>query len=336
LVSQLLTLFYNPAERRLRAPWRLLIQRVFFLTLLILSSGLMSILAGLALLLTGSEGERVIELFDSSPYLTIISVLAALAGTLLSVWLAGRWLDHRPFADFGLHNKRGWWLDFGFGLVLGAVLMALIFLVELAAGWVTITETWATTRSAPGSFWLEILYGLVVFICVGIQEELQSRGYQLHNLAEGLNFSFVKPRTAVLLAYIGSSIAFGLYHLGNPEMTLISTLDLMVAGLLLGLGYILTGELAIPIGLHITWNFFQGKVFGFPVSGIPPGTAMITIQQGGPSLWTGGVFGPEAGLLGILAAMLGALLIVGWVRWRRGRLSLVSGIATYVPPSINS
>jgi membrane protease YdiL (CAAX protease family) len=336
LVSWLSKLFWNPAECRLRAPWRLLIQGVLFLVLLILSSGLMSILAGLALLVTGNDGERVIELFESTPFLTVLSALGGLAAILLNTWLAGLWLDHRPFAGFGFHFTRGWWLDFGFGLALGAVLMTLIFLTELAAGWVTASPTWAAANTTPGSLCLALLYGLVVFICTGIEEELLSRGYQLHNLAEGLNFSFLKSRTALLLAYAGSSVVFGLYHLGNPGMTWISTTYLMIAGLLLGLGYVLTGELAIPIGLHITWNFFQGIVFGFPVSGIAPGTALFSLQQAGPDLWTGGGFGPEAGLVGLLAIILGTLLIAGWVRWRQGRLSLYSGVATYVPPSINS
>ncbi len=62
----------------------------------------------------------------------------------------------------------------------------------------------------------------------------------------------------------------------------------------------LTGELAFPIGLHIAWNFFQGNVFGFPVSGTTSTTSLIAIEQGGPEIWTGGVFGPEAASWGSL------------------------------------
>ncbi len=106
----------------------------------------------------------------------------------------------------------------------------------------------------------------------------------------------------------------------------------MLIAILLGLGYMLTGELAIPIGIHITWNFFQGYVFGFPVSGGASGNSLIAIQQGGPDLWTGGVFGPEAGLVGILATTLGCGLILLWVKWRYGKVQLQSRLAVYAPP----
>jgi hypothetical protein len=75
--------------------------------------------------------------------------------------------------------------------------------------------------------------------------------------------------------------------------------------------------------LHLTWNLVQGNVYGFPVSGKTPfATTVIAIEQGGPDVWTGGAFGPEGGLLGILATVIGMFAILGWVRWRYGDLSL--------------
>jgi sugar lactone lactonase YvrE len=91
------------------------------------------------------------------------------------------------------------------------------------------------------------------------------------------------------------------------------------------------GNLAIPIGLHITWNIFQGNVFGFPVSGMTAGLSFVNIRQLGPDLWTGGTFGPEAGLIGLAAMVLGSLLTLFYLRLRYGKIRVAEQIAVYVP-----
>jgi membrane protease YdiL (CAAX protease family) len=286
-----------------------------------------------ALLGEASLGSGTGEDLAASPALLATGVVTSLVAAIASVWLAGRFLDHRPFSGFGLRLKdRDWWLDLGFGLFLGSLLMTGIFLVELEAGWIRVTGTFQTVGRVNAPFFLVVLAPAALFSCVGIYEELIFRGYQLRNMAEGLNFPDVGPRGAIILAWVISSSLFGLLHLANPGATAVSTVNIAFAGLLLGAGYILTGRLAISIGLHITWNFFQGNVFGFPVSGLGPvGATFISIEQGGPPLWTGGAFGPEAGLLDIVAAVIGGLLILLWVRARSGKVALQTSIAE--PPS---
>jgi membrane protease YdiL (CAAX protease family) len=206
--------------------------------------------------------------------------------------------------------------------------MALIFAFELAAGWVSVT---GYLDGGGRPFWGEIWLPVLVFICVGIQEEMSTRGYLLRNLAEGLNFKRSGPRTALIAAYVISSLIFGGLHAANPNASLTSTLSIALAGFFLGLGFVLTGELAIPIGLHISWNFFQGNVFGFPVSGSPAGPSFIAIEQAGPAWATGGAFGPEAGVIGLAAIALGCGLTLWWVRRRTGRLRLQAVLAEYEP-----
>lgn len=308
----IITLFWNREEQRLRAFWRIALLIVLFGVLAIAVAFVGRVLA------VG----WLMNVRGFSALLDLINALSLPIAAVLSMWLAARFLDRRPFADFGLHLNAGWWLDLGFGLLLGALLMVVIFLVELAAGWLRITGT-LQTSSPAAPFGLAILDPLVFFVCVGIYEEMLTRGYLLRNLAEGWCFPHLGARGALLLAWLASSLLFGLLHAGNPNATLISTLNISLAGLFLGLGYILTGELAIPIGVHITWNFFQGNVFGFPVSGgTLSATSFISIEQGGPPLWTGGAFGPEAGLVGILAMLQGSLLMLLWVRLRQQRLAL--------------
>ncbi len=160
---------------------------------------------------------------------------------------------------------------------------------------------------------------------------MQFRGYPLRNLAEGINVRWLGPRGALVVAWLVTSILFGAAHAGNQNATFISSFNIALAGILLGLGFVLTGELAIGIGLHMTWNLFQGTVFGFPVSGGQFGASVFTLQQGGPDLWTGGAFGPEAGLIGILAMAAGCLLILAWVWLRQRRLGIHAPLAEYTP-----
>jgi membrane protease YdiL (CAAX protease family) len=266
------------------------------------------------------------------PALEIISSVGLLLATLGAVWAAGRFWDRRPFRSFGFHLAPGWWLDFAFGLFLGALLMTAIFAAERVAGWLTVTGTFKTAEP-EGAFVFALLVPAVTFLCVGIYEELLFRGYILRNLAEGLNLPRFGPLPALLMAWLFSSVVFGLAHGGNPHASVISTTNLVAAGLFLAVGYLLTGELALPIGLHITWNFFQGNVFGFPVSGAGNAYAtFVSIRQGGPDMWTGGAFGPEAGLIGLLAMLMGSLLILLWVRARRGRLAWRTDLAQYARP----
>jgi membrane protease YdiL (CAAX protease family) len=326
-----LNLFRNEHEGRPRALWRLLVQFVLYAV----GTALLANMMFAAFALFGGTPLRsgAVERLAASPTFLATNAVASLVAALVSVWLAGRLLDHRAFSEFGLHPKDwDWWFDLGFGLFLGALLMTGIFLVELQFGWIRVTGTFETVGTADAPFFPAILAPAVLFLCVGIYEELFSRGYQLQNMAEGLNFPAVGPRGAILLAWVISSSLFGLLHLANPNATAISTVNIAFAGLLLGTGYVLTGRLAIPIGLHITWNFFQGNVFGFPVSGLEPlGATFISIEQSGPSLWTGGIFGPEAGLLEIVAAVTGGLLILLWVRTRSGNAAPQTSIAE--PPS---
>ena len=320
--------FFDESTGRLRALWRLLLQ---YLTYRVILVPLLVNLLAVAWLLTGS-GQKTSGGLDASalagsPVLSLISGVAGLIGALLSVWFAGRFLDRRPFADFGFHLNGGWWLDLFFGMALGTLLMTAVFLAELGLGWVTVMGAFKSL--VPGApFWLALLIPAALFLCVGFYEEILSRGYQLRNAAEGLNFPGVGPRGAVLLAWVLSSAFFGYLHAANPNATLFSTVNVALAGLMLGCGYVLTGELAIPIGLHVTWNFFQGAVFGFPVSGLRIGGAtFLSLDQGGPTLWTGGSFGPEGGLFGPAAMIVGILLTALWVRLRRGEVAVHAQIA---------
>jgi membrane protease YdiL (CAAX protease family) len=193
----------------------------------------------------------------------------------------------------------------GFGI--GFLVMGLVYLFELSMGWV-IFNGFAWTRDPIRTVISQTLFFLVAYILVGWNEELLSRGYHLQNIASGLDMKW---------ALIITSVLFSLLHSANPYASWISFIGIFLAGIFLGYGYLRTRQLWLSIGLHIGWNFFEGVVFGFPVSGTTNYT-LIDTTVNGPDLWTGGQFGPEAGLVVLPALLLGFFLIKVYTKNRDG------------------
>lgn len=311
-VALLLSPFWNASERRLRALWRLV--------------GFGAVMAALGYATHPLAQALAFEQPFTSFAFGLRGLLAALV-TAAGVWLAARLFERRAFGDFGLRPSRAFWADFGFGLGLGAFLMTLAFAVEYGAGWVRVTGVLQDDPSGL-PFAVAFLAPLLLFVGVGFYEELAARGYLLRVLSEGLHFQRPGPRTALLASVLLTSALFAWGHRDNPNVTLLSLVNIGVAGVFLALPYLLTGRLALSIGLHITWNLFQGPVYGFPVSGTTVrGAQVLVIEQGGPEVWTGGTFGVEGGLLCLLLILLGSALIVGWVRWREGHLGWCVALA---------
>lgn len=282
-------IFINHEEQRPRAGWRILLQFVLFLLFL-----LIVIMAKNAFL---------------SSSLTFYQAAAmGIAGTA-SVWISAILLDKRPFFEYGLGWSRPWLKELWIGLGIGSTAMTVIFLAEWAAGWLTITGFgWTRSSLLPYYLWISSYFAATIII--GFYEELIFRGYHILNMIEGFHSSRVPPEMAALLAVMVSSTIFGLLHAGNPNADFISTLNIIFAGFILAIPYLLTGRLAMSIGIHIAWNFLQGGLYGFAVSGSRFRGSLIQINQTGNDYITGGSFGPEAGLLGI-----GGMLLMGGLLW---------------------
>ncbi len=298
--SILAVIFLSPDEARLRAGWRLLIQILMMLVLSIVIS------IAFAPLLLSLQGTAIF----------FFGQIAELIAFTASIFLARLFLDRRSIASMGLRLDRRVWKDFLAGIGITFIMMALVFAAMSAAGWLTFKgfawEAEPINQVLGGTFGF-----LGIFILVGWNEELLSRGYHLQTLASGTNLFW-----GVLL----SSAAFGALHFGNPNATWVSAAGIFFAGLFLAYGYLRTGQLWLSIGLHIGWNFFEGVVFGFPVSGLDI-YPLTRIQVQGPEMWTGGAFGPEAGLVILPALLIGAGLIFWYTRNRRAKGPDTTGAA---------
>ncbi len=214
-------------------------------------------------------------------------------------------------------------LSAGFGLAL--LLVGTIVAVELAAGWLR----W---RDAEAGVAVAVLgLGLGRALAVAVLEE---------TLFRGLLLAYLQRPLRPLGALVVSSGAFALVHAWNANVSPLAIAGLAAAGALFGLAYlvgrgpgpsfaaeeaaarglsalayVVARGLPLPIGLHAGWNFFEGSVFGLPVSGSHRDSLLIAVVDG-PEAATGGAFGPEGGLVGF-----GAMLVTAIVLWSvRGRL----------------
>ncbi|NIS82484.1 MAG: CPBP family intramembrane metalloprotease [Anaerolineales bacterium] len=274
--SRLRQILLSDDEPRLRAGWRLMLHSL------------------LVLLLAFSLSWILLLIPPDALSLATLDVLVFTCAT----WIARRFLDKRTFLSLGFTFDRHTLSDLAVGFFLPVLMFSLIYGIETAMGWLHFDSfAWATADLELVV--LQTIGLFILFIAVGYSEELLSRGYHLQNLIEGINLSW---------ALFLSSFIFGVLHITNPNATWVSVVGITVSGYFLAYGWIRTKKLWLSIGLHIGWNFFEGPVFGFPVSGMQS-FSLLQHTVDGPILITGGEFGPEAGLVLLPAMLLGAFLI---------------------------
>lgn len=233
---------------------------------------------------------------------TIFISLIGFGGTMLCVWIFRRYIDRRSLISLGF-KIRNYGNDLLAGMGWGAGLIVIGFAVLYLSGMLEIQ----TIGFEPGSFFLYF----ILFSLVALNEEILIRGYVLTNLMDSMN---------KYLALLVSSVLFALLHLANANMSVLAFINLILAGVILGIYYIHKRNLWFPIGMHLTWNFFQGPVFGFEVSGNK--TSSIIIQEiNGPDLLTGGAFGLEGSLIASVAIVMITLAI----HWKHQTVSPGNG-----------
>ena len=210
--------------------------------------------------------------------------------SIVLVFFFRKTFDRKSFKSLGFE-----WSGFGkertggffTGILLTTVIATVLWLMQLLQWFITDVD-------AAG---LLIVFALLML--VAIFEELVFRGYLLNNLMESL------PKEAALFV---SALLFAAFHLLNPDFNLIAFINIFIAGVLLGINYIYTKNLWFAIFFHFSWNFFQGPVLGFQVSGIELPT-LLQQNSNGSILLTGGKFGLEASWLVTIAMSLTVLIL---------------------------
>jgi len=177
--------------------------------------------------------------------------------------------------------------DTATGFAIGFLYFVAIVLVMMAFGLYTVNGFMFN--------YVQIIRNLVMMLVVAIGEEVIFRGFM---------FRMINQRWGLIVALIISSLAFGFIHISNPNATVWSAVAIALeAGIMLGLAYNYKNTLWVPIGIHWAWNFSQGQVFGYAVSGMNIVDSVVQPTISGPELLTGGAFGAEASIIAVILSV---------------------------------
>lgn len=209
-------------------------------------------------------------------------------------------LSNKRFKEIGVVSIKGNWRELLWGSAIGAVSMAAIFFCLFISN----NATLKNSLHQP-NFTTNLLWGIILYIIVSLGEEIMCRGYIQSTLYQ-IRIPYV--------AEIISAAIFAFLHLGNPNVKILGIVNIFLVGLLLSYMYLKTKNLWMPIGYHFTWNYFQGNVFGFPVSGTTQPLGIYNVDKVKENIITGGSFGPEAGILATIVIIISFAVISGFTK----------------------
>ena len=98
--------------------------------------------------------------------------------------------------------------------------------------------------------------------------------------------------------------------MGNAGVTFLSVLNIILDGVLAGLLFIYTDSIWLVVAQHGTWNYVQGNLLGFQVSGTGADASIFSFTMGsGPDWLTGGAFGAEGSIITTLVLLLSLVIV---------------------------
>ncbi|SCG82547.1 hypothetical protein DW1_0940 [Proteiniborus sp. DW1] len=226
---------------------------------------------------------------ESSPFFQWISLIISTGAVIFSFFIYIKFIEKRPFASIGLRSNKKL-KKYLIGSLVAIAMQLFYFIVVLLFGLAEIVSEpiHATAGFGTSAISLVFLF-LIGFMIQGASEEVVVRGWMMPVLSK-----HYKVSTAIIL----SSAFFGFLHILNPNISLLSIVNLILYGVFAAL-YALNDQCLWGIfAQHSIWNWFMGNVLGLPVSGMIMGKAsIIETRLTGPAWITGGAFGPEGGII---------------------------------------
>ncbi len=233
------------------------------------------------------------EVGETNIYFQMLNeVLMLVSGLIAACMVLG--FRKLPFSGLGLSLK-GW----GRSLLRGALFVVFLYVVGFGLSLLLGAVEVVGFLFSP----ISLLVSLLLYFFVALTEEVIGRGFILGRMLDGGINKFV--------ALFISAVLFSLMHLFNPNFAFVPFLNIMLAGCFLGASYIYTRNLCFPIALHWFWNWIQGSVLGYKVSGNEfSNENLLILHFPEENLINGGTFGFEGSILCSLLLVLGTVIIL--------------------------
>lgn len=204
--------------------------------------------------------------------------------------------------------------EFFVGSLIGAISMTLIVLIFIILKLIKVENIELTDINNP-PFLAFLVYTTVLFLLVAFQEELMCRAYMICDLSGQKS----------IIAIAIPAVIFALLHIGNPQfsfdtqrktlITLIAIFNILLIGLVLGAYFLLTKNFWLIVGIHFSWNFVQGSILGFNVSGLESKEGLMNLHLSSrlsDYLFTGGRIGPEGGIVVSIGLLSIPLMLIAY------------------------
>lgn len=294
---------FKNKDGRVRSGWKVALMMIaFYVSLAMAVVGSSIVIYIIASSRYGIENTQkyeaeVARIADSPLFNNLLMVLMELFIIFVPI-IAWRFFIKRPLSNMGLTPFKKNYKDLIVGLLFGIASITIVFLALI------VSDSADVISLKPHFSYNQLIY-LGIYILVGFGEEIFGRGYIMSALRQSKN---------IPLVVIISAIIFALMHSGNSGIGILPYINLALVGILFAYMYLRSGNIWMPIGYHITWNYFQGYVYGFKVSGTDvEGIISTEITKG--NILNGGDFGPEGGLFVTGVILVGFIFV--WCYYKK-------------------
>jgi len=219
---------------------------------------------------------------------------------LVTSWIMGR-IEGRSIADYGLPRRGMFGVLFWQGVLLGFASITGLLVAMRVAG----VFYFGNVVLHGAELWKWAIVYALVFMLVALREEFRARGYGLYTLAAGIGFW---PAAILSAAYFGYS------HHGNSGEDWIGLFNAGAFGLLACFLLRRTGNLWLPIGVHMAFDWGETYFYGVPDSGQTLPGHLFNSSSSGPAWLSGGTVGPEGSLLCTLMLVSIWIICARWLR----------------------